>query len=125
MIRWSKEQLLRPAKHLIHLRGSAGSGSACVCLNCGTSQPYKRDPQLCKPCWMKDPRGIETERIRRRKKRSKGYEVGPFDPRKPNCAFCVNYRGHTCAFGFPEAVASRLFAKDCSLFQPPPDVPPF
>jgi hypothetical protein len=123
MIRWSKEQLLRPAKHLCMMPGASGSSSSqqrTTCVQCGASILRPNDASLCATCRRKDTTGRTAEEVARRRRNAKYSLVAPFDPARPSCAFCVNYKGHLCAFGFPEALHSRDFARHCSCYEPLP-----
>jgi hypothetical protein len=118
MIGYTKEQLLRPAKHLTLMQGSCESRTGKrSCLGCGKPINLNNTLKLCRPCSRKEPDGIRLDRIRRRQSMGKGYRLAPFNPDAPSCFYCVNYRNHSCGFGFPESDANRSFAIECHLFQ--------
>ena len=117
MIRWSREQLPRPAKHLTTISGSCESRiDRPRCFDCGKPINCSNAARLCRRCHRNDPAGRHADRVRRRQSEGPGYLIAPFNPDRPNCYYCINYRRHSCAFGFPESDESRSFAADCHIF---------
>jgi hypothetical protein len=117
MIGYTAEQLLRPAKHLTTIPGSCESRSGKPkCLGCGKQVNLNNPLKLCRSCARQDPEAIRIAKIGRRSTMGSNYEVAPYDPERPNCFYCVNYRNHSCAFGIPESYDTRLFAIECNLF---------
>ena len=117
MIHWSKEQLLRPAKHLTTLEGSTDSVSAGPkCLGCGKAIFRGSALGLCYGCAQSDPFSINQRRMVRRRSASKRSQAAPYNPDRPTCYYCFNYRSHVCIFGFPESEEDSRFACECLQF---------
>lgn len=113
MIGYSRDQLLRPAKHLT-LGPAQVARNACH--SCSGRIHSGNEFGLCRNCARSDPDARNILKIRRRQSSSRGYDLAAYDPMRPTCAQCENYLRHRCGFGFPESDANRLFAGECALF---------
>ena len=121
MTRWTKDQLLRPAKHLTLGIPRVARNS---CHTCGGNIHSGNEFGLCKECTRNDPGAKLVKKIRRRQSDGGGYAIMEFDPARPTCYYCESYRQHRCAFGFPESDYSRNFAAECLNFIFKPATPP-
>lgn len=113
MIRYSRDQLLRPAKHLTlgPIRTTRHN-----CHGCNKNIHSGNEFGLCQECVRRDPHATNELKLRRRQTGGYGYSTAPFNPERPTCVECVNYLRHRCGFGFPESDSNRLFAGECPLF---------
>lgn len=113
MVGYSKDQLLRPAKHLTLGPVQVARNK---CHNCAGNIHSGNEFGLCRQCAATDPGVMTVKKIRRRQSAGRGYDLAAYDPMRPTCAQCNNYLHHRCGFGFPESDGNRLFAGECHLF---------